>query len=219
MKAKMFVVTFVIALLGLTSLLMAEDWPLAKLKEKGVAATEMGEWSLAGYAGRGDFPFLTDRRKLDDVEEGQWVLPNHAAGFLKISEKTIYVRSQGMINNEDQDKWLGAVVFTAKEAGHLAVSGKITRIWSDANPDAKNNVKWAVLRANDKGTKFRVIASGVAGKDDEINLAEVEKLKAVKVDAGESLIVTLFRPEHWGASGGEIEGLAVTKTEAPKETE
>ncbi len=189
----------------------ADAVPLKEMKAKAKGTTPLGDWSLMAYSGRNDFPFLSNAKELEEVEAGRWVLPVRGAGEVSINDKAINVRSAGMINNDEQDKWLAAVVFAPKEVGDYTVSGKLTGLWCDLDHTGKENLKWAVLLSKSDGKKFKAIASGMAGEGDSVDLSTFEKLKSVKLEAGESLVITVFRPAHWGAAGGNITDLAVEK--------
>ena len=199
---------------SLAAFARADTWPLAELKTKAKGTTALGNWSLAAFAGRNDFPFLADRKELEEVESGRWALPARGAGEIKIDDTNLNVRSAGMQNNEENDKWLAAVVFTAKEAASYAVTGKVTGIWCDSDKAPKNAMKWAVLRGKADGKKFKAVAGGECGDGDSLDLASAEKLKSIPMEAGETLVITLFRPGHWGAAGGNLTGLNIDKAAA-----
>lgn len=211
--------SIVVLVLGaMSTIVRADTWPLADLKAKAKGATALGDWSVAAFSGRNDFPFLNDKKDLEEIEEGRWALPARGAGEVRIDATNLNIRSAGMQNNEELDKWLVAVVFTAKEAGIYAVTGKLTGLWCDSDKNSKTTLKWAVLRGKADGKKFKSITSGEAGDGDNVDLASAETLKSIPMEAGETLVMTLFKPGHWGAAGGNFNSVNIDKSaSAPAE--
>ena len=202
---------------AMSSFSHADTWPLADLEKTGKGKTDLGDWAVVAFAGRDDFPYLSERTELEEAESGRWTLPNRGAGEVKINATSVNIRSAGRQNKPEIDKWLAAVVIAPKPAGNYAVTGTMTGLWCDSDPNTKNSLKWAVLRGKADGKKFKVIASGEAGQGDTIDLASQEKLKSIVLEQGETIVVTLFRPGHWGAAGGDITALNVDKATATPE--
>ncbi len=202
---------FAVMMMGVMAAdLRADTWPLADMKKTAKGTTELGEWSLVVFGGRDDFPCLVDRKELEEVEPGRWVLPERTAGELAVSADNVNVRSAGR-QNTAADKWMSARVFAPKKGGAYAVSGKMTNLWCDLDQNAKNTLKWAVLRGKADGRKFKVIATGEAGQGDTVDLSAQEAMKKVALEDGETIVITLFRPDFWGAAGGDITAVKIEK--------
>ncbi len=210
-------VTTCLVLAATVSMARADAWPLADLKASGKGSTALGDWSLAAFGGRNDFPYLVDRKDLEMVEPGRFVLPERAAGEVRINDKGLNVRSAGMQNKEAIDTLLSALVFASKEAGTYAFSGRLTNLWCDNNKASKDTLKWAVLIGKADGKKFKVVVTGMTGNGENVDLAEQASLKAVSLAQGETLVFTLFKPGSWGAAGGDITAVNVDKATATTE--
>lgn len=207
MKSRSIIVTALV-FGAVSSVVWADDCPLADLKAKAKGTTALGNWEVATFNGRKDLPYLTDKKMLEAP----------GGGGVNIDAANVNIRSSGLQNNESLDTMLAAVVFTVKVAGNYAVGGRLKDLWCDNDKSSKNTIQWAVLRGNADGKKFKSITGGETGDGDSVDLAEIEKLKSIPMAAGEKLVITLFKPGYWGASGGNLNALTIDKVAATPES-
>ena len=107
---------------------LADDLPLAGLKEKATAETELGKWELVALGPRGDFPFFAEKKELEDVGAGRWDLPVRGIGSYTVGDKAIGLRMSGNREKEDQDKWVLAFAVHGKESGHVQSGRQVGRL-------------------------------------------------------------------------------------------
>ncbi len=201
----------------------ADETPLEDLKENGKGETDLGTWALEALARRNAFPFFEEKMDMTSGGAGRWFTPSETAACFTVKEEGIGVRVSGYQNNEKLDKWVPALVFTAKAAGKFALGGALTGLWFDGDKSAKDVIQWAVIRITpeekegkeEKGFKVRVLTSQKAMNGDVVEFEKQEKLQAIELKDGESLGILLWRPSHWNAVGGTMKGITVEEAEAP----
>ena len=162
---------------------MADDLPLASLKEKATAETDLGKWELVALGPRGDFPFFAEKKELEDIGAGRWDLPVRGIGSYTVGDNVIGVRMSGNREKEDQDKWVLALQFTAKKAGAYNLAGKLDGLWFDGAEKKDLSIKWAVVRIK-AGLKCKVLAAEDVADGAKVNLGTQKKLKGVELGAG-----------------------------------
>ncbi len=197
----------------------AVEVPLDRLGEQAVA-TDLGAIELQAWFAKDGFPDLDRSSPLEAKERNQakpdtkparsWQTPGGGAS-LAISEQALEFGSRGRNDYGERFGWLPAVSFTPTTAGTFALTGTLTL---RGGGQGDGLIAWSVfrlLRMPGEPPEVAVVLHQRLDRGVTLDLATLPELRAIKVAAGEALLLAVWRPawHHWGS--GRLSGFGIAK--------